>query len=368
MPKKKLALIGTRGIPAKYGGGETLYENLVRGLAGRYDITVYCCREQPSVEGDSYLGARLKYLNIKGNGWQSVVYDCASVFDAARYADILYVFGPASAIAIRLLRLFGFRKPIVMNCGGLNEWEREKFSKPAKAYLKWGYRALKGKVKYLADNELYASSLKEEFGITDIVVIRYGGDNAVKVQPDTELLSKYPFLNDEYYVSVSRAQIDNNLHMVLEAFAAMPERKLVLVSNFKVSGYGQNLYEQYKDVPNLTLIPGIYDQMELNAVRSNACAYIHSHSRCGTPPSLCEAMNLGLPVFSYDVEVNHEVTADNAIFFSSAEDLAAKVRQSGPEVLSELSSASYGHARKELTWDHIWGQYVSLFESMTAGK
>lgn len=368
MPKKKLALVGTDGIPARYGGGETLYENIVRGMAGTYDITVYCSKTQPRDEvGDSYMGARLKYWNLKGNGWQSVIYDSVSIFHAARYADIIYTFGPACALAVRALRLFGFKKPIFMNCGGLNEWEREKFSKPAKAYLKWGYKALKGKVTYIADNELYARSLKSEFGITDVVVIRYGGDNAVKVPPDPELLSKYPFLKEDYYVSVSRAQIDNNLHVVLEAFAAMPERKLVLVSNFKVSSYGQELYEKYKGYPNMVLIPGIYDQTELNAVRSNAYAYIHSHSRCGTPPSLCEAMNLGLPVFSYDVEVNHEVTAENAVFFASAEDLVRVVRQSSREYLTQMAAASYAHARKELTWEHIWGQYESLFESKTVG-
>ena len=362
MDKVRLALIGTDGIPARYGGGETLYENLARGLSSTYDITVYCSKTQPRDKvGDTYLGARLKYLPLKGNGWQSVIYDTVSVIHAARHSDLLYIFGPGPAFIIRLLRFFGFKKKIFMNCGGVNEWEREKFSPLAKAYLKRGFKTLVGKVVFIADNELYARNLKAEFGVEDVLVIRYGGDNAVRVDPDRELLAKYPFLNDEYYVSVSRAQVDNNLHMVLEAFAAMPDKKLVLVSNFKVSRYGQDLFEKYKSYDNLILIPGIYDQRELNAVRSNALAYIHSHSRCGTPPSLCEAMNLGLPIISFDVEVNHEVTADKAVFFSSSDELKAVVgRLSGAE-LDKLAAASYSRALQELTWDHIWSQYKELF-------
>lgn len=248
-----------------------------------------------------------------------------------------------------------------MNCGGLNEWEREKFSPLAKWYLKKSFKIVKGKIVYVVDNNLYAKNLDETFGIKDAVVIRYGGDNAIKVEPDSELLEKYPFLNEDYYVSVSRAQVDNNLHVVLEAFAKMPEKKLVLVSNFKVSDYGKELYEKYQGYDNIILIPGIYDKREINAVRSNALAYIHSHSRCGTPPSLCEAMNLALPIISFDVEVNHEVTADNAFFFRTSEDLQQVVGDTTKEEFVKMAEKSFALAKKELTWDYIWKQNARLF-------
>ena len=250
-----------------------------------------------------------------------------------------------------------------MNCGGLNEWEREKFSSLAKWYLKKSFAVVKGKITYVVDNNLYAKNLDKTFGIRDTVVIRYGGDNAVKVEPDEELLAKYPFLNEEYYVAVARAQVDNNLHVLLETFEKIPHKKLVLVSNFKVSEYGQKLYEQYKDkYPNMILIPGIYNPKELNAVRSNALAYIHSHSRCGTPPSLCEAMNLALPIISFDVEVNHEVTGDHAFFFVTAGDLKKIVEDTSKDELFEMAKKSYSLAKSELTWNHIWQQNIDLFE------
>lgn len=361
--KIRLALIGTNGIPAQYGGGETFFENLTRGLSSRYDITVYCSKTQPRDKvGDSYLGAKLKYWNLKANGWQSIIYDAKSIIHAAKHSDILYLFGPAGTFVVYLLRMFGFKKKVIMNCGGLNEWEREKFSPLAKWYLKKSFKIVKGNIVYVVDNELYAKNLDETFGIKDSVVIRYGGDNAIKVEPDDELLVKYPFLNEEYYVSVSRAQVDNNLHIVLDAFSKMPDKKLVLVSNFKVSDYGQELYEKYQGFDNIVLIPGIYDKKEINAVRSNAIAYVHSHSRCGTPPSLCEAMNLALPIISYDVEVNHEVTRENAFFFGSSEELQDVVKNVSKAALNEMAEKSYALAKKELTWDYIWKQNIDLFE------
>lgn len=363
MPKKKLALIGTNGIPARYGGAETLFENLVRELADTYDITVYCSNNQDRKSvGNSYLGASLKYYPLSANGWQAIPYDILSILHAARHSNVLYIFGATAVFVVSILRFFGFRKKVFLNNGGLNEWEREKDPPFVRRYSKWNRKVTRGKIDHIVDNALYVKSLKDTFGIENVTVIRYGGDNARHIPVDAELLSKYPFLNDRYYVSVSRAQVDNNLHMVLEAFACMPERKLVLVSNFQVSQYGKNLYQKYSSgYPNIILIPGIYDKRELDAVRSNAFAYIHSHSRCGTPPSLCEAMNLGLPIISFDAEVNHEVTGDNAFFFSTAGDLRRIVEETPDAGLSDMALKSLDLAKRELTWDHIASQYKQLF-------
>lgn len=361
--KKRLALIGTNGIPANYGGAEALYENLTKELSSVYDITVYCSNRQPKKEiGDTYLGAKLKYYPMSANGWQAIPYDVISILHAARHSDILYIFGATAIWVISILRFFGFKKKVYLNNGGLNEWEREKDPPIIRKYSKWNRRVTKGKIEHIVDNELYVKSLKDTFGIENTTVIRYGGDQAVPVKPDEELLRKYPFLNEDYYVGVARAQVDNNVHIVLEAFAKMPDKKLVFVSNFKVSQYGKDLYDKYKEgYPNIILIPGLYDKKELNAVRSNGVAYIHSHSRCGTPPSLCEAMNLGLPIISFDCEVNHEVTQEHAFFFKDANELIAIVENKTKEDLKGIAELSYKLAKKELTWKHIADQYKELF-------
>ena len=363
MGKKRLALIGSNGIPANYGGTETFYENLTRELSDKYDITVYCSKKQPRDKvGDSYLGAKLVYLPLSANGWQSIPYDAWSIIHAARKSDILYIFGSSGVFMVKILRTFGFKKPVFLNHGGLDEWKREKYSRLGRFWAWWSRKIVRNCVDHVVDNELYVKSLKETFGIEKAYVIRYGGDQAVPVAPDNSLLEEYPFLTENYYVSVSRAQIDNNLHVVLEAFSKVPDQKLVLVSNFNVSPYGQELYEKYNGkYPNIILIPGIYDKRELNAVRSNAHAYIHSHSRCGTPPSLCEAMCLGLPIISFNAEVNHEVTGDFAIFFDTAEDLIKVIKTVSKEELKDMAAKSTDLAKRELTWNHIALQYAEIF-------
>ena len=363
--KIRLALIGTNGIPANYGGAESLFENITRELSDRYDITVYCSKKQPRDKvGDTCLGAKLKYWPLSANGWQAIPYDTLSIFHAAKHSDVLLIFGFTAAVVVMMMRFFGFKKKIIFNHGGLNEWDREKISKFNRWYSKWTRRSLRNKVDHIADNELYIKSLKEVCGIEKAYMIRYGGDQAQLVNPDAELIKKYPFLMEPYFVAVARAQIDNNLHILLEAFSQMPNKKLVLVSNFKVSEYGQKLYEQYKDkYPNMILIPGIYDKKELNAVRSNALAYIHSHSRCGTPPSLCEAMNLGLPIVSYDMPVNHEVTRDHALFFASPKELVSVVLSTTEAQLKEMAEKSTALAQKEYTWKYIADQYAEVIEA-----
>lgn len=361
--KIRLAFIGTNGIPANYGGAETFYEFLTKELSSQYDITVYCSKKQSREKiGDTYLGAKLKYWPLSANGWQSFIYDSVSVIHASRHSDVLLIFGATgSGILVWLMRLFGFKKPILLNHGGLNEWKRESYPWIARklGYLtRWLTRR---KVTHVVDNNLLAESLRETFGINDVNVIRYGGDQATPVAPNEDLMKKYPFLNEEYYVAVARAQVDNNLHILLEAFTKMPEKKLVLVSNFKVSEYGQKLYEEYNDkYSHMFLIPGIYNKDELNAVRSNAKAYIHSHSRCGTPPSLCEAMNLGLPIISYDCEVNHEVTNEYAYFFQNSDDLINVVSTKTDSDYQHISEQSAKWAKENLTWKRIGELYSRI--------
>lgn len=360
--KKRLALIGTNGIPANYGGAETFFENLTKYLTDKYDITVYCSNKTPKQEGNTFLGAKLKYYNLSANGWQAVIYDSLSLIHAARYSDILFTFVNPGAPVINLLRFFGFKKKIIINAAGLKEWEREHYSNLERWYMKVCNRLNKKNCIWVSDNQLLVDALEETFGIKS-QLIRYGGDNAFKVSPTKALLKKYPFLNEEYFVDVSRAIVDNNLEMVLNAFSFMPEKKLVLVSNFDSSDYGKAVYEQYKDYTNIVLIKGIYDKTELNAVRSNAKAYIHSQGWSGTPPSLCEALSLRLPIISFDTEVNREVTQNKALFFRDEKELETIIKNLSDNSLVKLAEESKMLADKEYTWQHICDQYCELFEN-----
>ena len=359
--KKKVAIVGTNGIPAQYGGYETLAEYLTQNLSENYQFTVYCSKNQPRLLGD-YNRSKLKYVPLRANGWQSLLYDAYSLFHAAHTSDVILYLGPGSGFLIPIIKLF--KKKIIVNHGGLNEWEREKYSLFQRFIAKMGHKyAAKYATFNIADNSFLQMSLKNEFDVNSHI-IRYGGDHAVKENMDEELLRKYPFLDSKYFVNVSRAQVDNNLHLVLSAFKDTPEHCLVMISNWTISNYGIDLKKEYGGrYKNIILLDAIYEPKEINAIRGNANVYIHSHSYCGTSPSLLEAMALGLPVFSFDVPTNRETTMKKALYFKDVSTLIHLI-QSTTETDLNLCRIEMGNiAKAEYTWLLISSQYAKMFDS-----
>jgi glycosyltransferase involved in cell wall biosynthesis len=361
MTKKRVAIIGTNGIPARYGGYETLVENLVDQLGDKYEFIVYCSNIYKKHERKkTYKTAKLKYLPLRANGWQSIFYDVITLFHAAICSNIILYLGPGAGFIIPIIKLLN--KNIIVNHGGLNEWEREKYNSFQRFISKSGHKyAGKFASDNIADNILLKDSLKKTFGVNS-TVIRYGGNHAIKENIDEDLQKKYPFLKNEFFVSISRAQIDNNLHVVLEAFQFLPAQTLVMIANWSVSDYGINLKNKYKNkYPNIILLDAIYEPKEINAIRGNAKAYIHSHSFCGTSPSLVEAMYLGLPIFSFDVPTNRETTQHKAFFFKDSIELRNFINSLKDQELINNGKLMKMIAEKEYTWSKISSKYAELF-------
>ena len=357
--KTKVAIVGTNGIPAKYGGYETLAEYLTKYLSSEFDFTVYCSNVQPRLH-KVYNRSKLIYFPLGANGWQSIFYDFFTLFHAAYKSDVILYLGPGAGYVVPFLKIF--RKRIIVNHGGLNEWEREKYSNFQRFVAKMGhkYGALFANFN-IADNTLLKESIKSTFGV-DSVVISYGGDHAIKVNVENDLLTKYSFLNKDYYVNVSRAQVDNNLHLVLEAFKTSPEKTIVMVSNWSFSDYGVDLKKTYANkYSNIILLDAVYESKEINAIRGNAYAYIHSHSYCGTSPSLVEAMSLELPIISFDVPTNRETTQNKAFFFKNSQELNDLIKVINKENLANNGKDMKQIAENEYTWLSISSQYADLF-------
>lgn len=358
--KNMIAIAGTAGLPAAYGGFETLAENLVAHLGDRYDFTVYCKRTPRGKRKARCLGARLVYIPFHSNGWQSLPYDILSLMHAFFTADVILYLGPVAGMVMPFGRLF--RKTIIVNFGGLNEWEREKLNPLERKYMLLSCRlCARFATIAIADNFILQKSIENTFGIKAIV-IRYGGDHVRAPEHDFLPGTKYPFLSEPYFVSVARAQVDNNLHVLIDAFKGLPDKKLVLISNWSVSKYGRKLYEANRNIPNLFLLPAIYDPTELNYLRTKASAYIHSHSYCGTAPSLVEAICLGLPIISWDVPTNRETTQGHALFFNSLESLQELINKVTEGDLDSVRVALRPLAANEYTWDRICRQYAALFD------
>jgi glycosyltransferase involved in cell wall biosynthesis len=358
--KKKVAIIGTNGIPARYGGFETLAEYLTKKLNKDFNFIVYCSSIYKKKDRLSkYNNSTLKYLPLKANGIQSLLYDIVCTFHAWFTADVIVVLGPAAGFILPLN--YFFNKKIIVNHGGLNEWEREKLNFIQRKYVYLTHKiAAKSANFNIADNLPLAKNLKKTFGV-DTQIIEYGGDHIIKEGLTKELKAKFIFLNEAYDLSVSRAQIDNNLHLLLNAYKNFPNRNLVLVSNWSISEYGINLKKEYLNkYKNIFVVDAIYNKKDLDVIRSNTSLYIHSHSRCGTAPSLVEAMNYNIPIISFDVETNRITTEDKCLYFSNEFELINVLKSLNESVLSKIKKDTYKTAIDKYKWSVIADKYRKI--------
>ncbi len=363
MKKKRLHIIGTHGVPARYGGFETLADYLCQKLNKKYDITVYCSSKKYDVKPDSYHGVKLEYINLSASGFSGIIYDSLTFVKSLFSSDVILYLSPVGSGFITPLSYFSKTK-VIVNHGGLNEWEREKLSWLQKKWAKFNHQiAAKFANINIADNELYKKSIKNNLN-AESVVIRYGGDHVGFVSKTKQLIEKYPFTQEKYAVSVSRAQIDNNLHIVLESFEKFSDFKLVLISNWEVSAYGKNLKQKYSSHPNIILLDAIYDKEELDYLRSNAYFYIHSHSRCGTAPSLVEAMCLKKAIFSFDVPTNRETLNNKGIYFSDSDNLLDQLNKINDKIIASLAEEIGALANEKYSWKYISEQYQKVIDDL----
>jgi glycosyltransferase involved in cell wall biosynthesis len=362
--KKNIAIIGTVGIPAKYGGFETLTEHLVSNLSDKFNFTVYCSKKKytPEEQLTYYKRTKLEYINLEANGMQSIIYDAISILKALKNHEILLILGVAGAWILPFVKWFTNKK-IIVSIDGI-EWKRDKWSTLAKLYLFW---AEKTAIKYshfdISDNE----SIQDYTAIryqTLSRVIEYGADHTVKIKPEIEDRIKYSFICDDYAIKVCRIEPENNIEMVLEAFAIYKKLNLIVVGNWDNSAYGKKLKAKYKPYSNLHLFDPIYNHREIDLIRGNATFYVHGHSAGGTNPSLVEAMYLGLPIMAFGVSYNKTTTENKALYFSTTKNLVTLIEKTNPNVLSKVSKSMKIIADKRYTWSIVANKYNQLFNDV----
>ncbi len=356
---KQTAVLGTVGIPANYGGFETLVENLVKyhdasSLSER--LTVYCSSRNYHKREASYLSAQLRYIPLNANGMQSIPYDIISLFFAVwNRSDVILLLGVSGAVALPLVRLLSSAR-IVTNIDGI-EWRREKWQGFAKRFLKFSEKmAVRFSDEVIADNGAIADYVQESYGVK-AHVIAYGGDHALVAE--AVAVAEYA-LPERFAFSVCRIEPENNIHLILAAFSKVSSLPLVVVGNWKNSEYGRTLCKQYADNPHLFLLDPIYDLGKLKTLRTQATLYIHGHSAGGTNPSLVEAMHFGRPVLAFDCSFNRSTTENQALFFSSEQELLALIHTTPPEVLQSNGDNMHEIAIRRYTWQIVAQQYFQL--------
>jgi glycosyltransferase involved in cell wall biosynthesis len=362
-----LSIVGIVGLPANYGGFETLAEQLSQRLSAYRSILVFCSGKRypckPS-RPNRASAADLNYVEWDANGWQSIPYDFVSLWRAAGRTQTILVLGVSGCLLLPVIRLLWPGTRIVTNVDGL-EWKRQKWGLLARAVLRVSeWSAARFSHEVVADNQSILEHVANSYG-RQSHLIAYGGDQANPFFENApaahgSFLRDTRFAAGNYFFALCRIEPENHIVDILSAFVQTPQANLVLVGNWNVSEYARKLRSDYCNLANIELKDSIYDQARLHMLRSQAKSYLHGHSAGGTNPSLVEAMHAGMPVLAFDVDYNRHTTQNQAIYWSDAATLAKRIRQTADESLVEVAHRMTNIAKQHYTWSVITNQYESV--------
>lgn len=364
------AILGTRGIPARYGGFETFAEELSTRLAARGHRVLVYCRERHG--GSNYRGVELKYLpTIRHKYFDTIAHTLVSTLhlsfarscgsnaqDAALYCNA------ANAVFTFLPRLLGI--PVAINVDGL-ERHRKKWNRAAKSWYRiseWLATWMPNRV--VSDAAHIADYYRTKYH-RDSLMIPYGAETGVV--ETTAALDRLGLKAREYFLYVSRMEPENNALLVREAFErADTPFKLVLVGD---APYAADYIGRVRDTrdPRIVIPGAIYGQ-GYRELGSHCFAYIHATEVGGTHPALIEAMGRGALVLYRRTAENAEVAGDAGIPFEP-EELAAKLElalRMSDEERDVLRRRAMDRVRERYSWDAVTGAYEALFRRLTAPR
>ena len=357
----RVAILGTRGIPARYGGFETFAEELSTRLAARgHRVTVYC-RER--YRAPSYCGVFLVYLTT----WRHKYFDTivhtffSTIHLIFHQADVALYCNGANAIFTLAPRIFGI--PTLLNVDGL-ERKRKKWNQLAKAwYAISEWLATFCPAVVITDAQQIKAYYLERYG-KRTEFIPYGADTGMLAT--AESIVKLGLEPGAYFLYVSRMEPENNALLVRESFerVATPV-KLALIGD---APYAQEYIERVRDTRDARVVmPGAIYGLGYRELLSHCLAYIHATEVGGTHPELIEAMGRGALVLYLNTPENTEVAGDAGIAFE-----ATNLKEKLDEVLTMSNGrrADWGRRAMErvaerYSWKAVTDQYEAL---LVAGR
>jgi len=367
----KLAILGTRGIPANYGGFETFAEQLSVRLAQKgHEVTVYCRKSNYDYNtlGNQYRGVNLvvlpairnKYLDTVSHTFFSIVHSLNQKF------DVILVCNSVNSGFVFLPRLAGTR--VAINVDGL-EWQRAKWNKLGQiVYRVSEWLATLFADVIVTDAIMIQKYYRKKFG-KDSVFIPYG--STVKPVQSNRTLKKYGLKPRDYILYVSRFEPENNPLLVVKAFEkTTTSKKLVMVGD---APYNADYIREVKSTKDPRIIFAGYvfgdDYAEL---QSNAYLYIQATEVGGTHPALLEGMGFGNCILANDVPEHREVVGNTGFYFrKDIEDLSQKIQYLTTlreEEIEKYRVMAKERIRRYYTWDAVVNQYNTLFEQLAQNK
>ena len=356
----KVAIIGSRGIPAVYGGFETFAEELsVRLSNSGIDVTVVC---EHAPEGPEQF-REVSLLYSKYTKWKNpLLYYLDAARIASAFADAVIVCGVGGAIFYPMLSNRKYQ--LITHVDGREEL-RGKYSSLKKLYVRIAQAfAVKFSDHLVADSSAVMHHWKERFGIDDsaISVIEFGADTVSSA--DDSVFRKLGLSPHDYYLVVCRMVPENNLETIINGFLKSGSVKKLVLAGDLSGAYGAKL--KSFESGQLIFTGGIYNRPALFFLRKYCRAYIHGHSVGGTNPSLLEAMAAGNICICHDNEFNLETTAGKMLYFKSEDDLMLRVKeveQMDANEINGYAGAGMERIANYYNWDRITGSYLNLLKT-----
>ena len=367
-------MLGTRGVPARYGGFETAVEEIgARLVEFGHDVTVYS--RNPGQSLTEFRGMRVINLPaIHHRFAETFSHTAISSVHAIALGrpDVAVVLNSGNAPFVRPLRLAGI--PTVAHMDGL-EARREKWRGAGAKYFRWAERkAVIWADRVIADSVEIGRIIDSEFH-RRATYIPYGAE---VFEPSSERLGELGLIRRDYHLVVARFEPENHVLEIVQAYRMSDEtRPVVVVGSSPYSQwYVNKVNEAAAGDSRVRLVGGIYDQELLNQLYGNCRTYVHGHSVGGTNPSLLRAMGAGAPVMAFDCAFNREVLAGKALWWSSIEQLSEHFdeiahSESGDDVdkvLREFSRLGQDRVAHTYSWDSVTRDYERVLLDVVAEK
>lgn len=358
-----IAILGTRGIPARYGGFETFAEELAKGLVKRgVAVTVFCEGPPPAVALRSVGGVALEYVPAPSLGpLTTILFDLRCILRAGRRFDVIYICGYGASPFFWLSRLLGVR--LWVNMDGV-EWRRPKWNLLGRLYLRFAERmAMLTASRIIADAAAIRDHLLRRTPRTrGVTVIPYGA-RVIEEPPPVNALTKRQLKADGYYILVARIEPENHVIESIRGFLASASDAVLAVVGDLKPGCSYSEAVRSLEGPRVRLLGGVYDSAELIALRYHARGCLHGHSVGGTNPSLLEALGCGNPVIAHDNPFNREVLGTDAWYFRNHGDIPAAISEidrMNAARRAEIAARMRARIVERYLWKRIVGMYHAL--------
>ena len=367
----RVLILGTRGVPARYGGFETYAENISLELLSLGCEVAVMNPHTYSVQGNNFRGVTILYSLCIENLFKgrylraasTILYDILSILKScfSNY-DVVLVCGYASGPALMLPIIFG--KKVIINPDGF-EWKSSRWGWIIRSWLRIceyiSARQLSGLV---ADSVEIGRYFSEKFSIKPRV-IEYGA----------KIIDSAPFPNiirehSTYYLACARLVPETNIDMIINGFLKSSVRSsLIVIGPVTDTTYFREKVEPLIDGKKVIYLGSIYQEGILPAIRFHARALLHGHASDGTNPSLIESMGAGSPVIAIDRPSNRiPLTNKFPIFFKDDEELAQRIKYL--DTLSEVDRKNIGEQNKEIvrsrfSWSSMAMKHLIFFKDVS---